>query len=153
MFGAIVKGKFKQFAFHRVSGTFVVADERVYAGQTITVLQGFSEAGEKRFEAKVGPDISNITINNPKGIIYVVENHSSVDGKIKAIEVATGKVSDLLPAGENNYIGAYSEIRIDNVNQLLYIADAVSDAFFVVDLVSNSLNNLGAQRSERTFVE
>ncbi len=149
----IVKGKFKQFAFHRVSGTFVVADERVYAGQTITVLQGFSEAGEKRFEAKVGPDISNITINNPKGIIYVAENRSSVDGKIKAIEVATGKVSDLLPAGENNYIGAYSEIRIDNVNQLLYIADAVSDAFFVVDLVSNSLNNLGAQRSERTFVE
>jgi DNA-binding beta-propeller fold protein YncE len=143
MSSGIIKGKFKQFAFHRRSGTFVVADERVYAGQTITVLQGFSEAGEKRFEAKVGPDISNMTINNSKGIIYVAENHSSVDGKIKEIEVATGKVSDLSPTGEDNYIGAYSEIRIDNVNQQLYIADAVSDAFFVVDLAANTLKNMG----------
>ncbi len=142
----IIKGAFKQLAFHRLSGTFVVADERMQAGQLITVVQGFSETGEKRFEATVGPDISNMTINNAMGIIYVAENHSSVDGTIKTINVATGEVKDLLSTLGDNYLGAYSDIRIDNPNQLLYIADAVSDDFFVVNLATNTLTNLHAKR-------
>lgn len=142
----MIKGAFKQLAFHRLSGTFVVADERVQAGQIITMVQGFSETGEKRFQATVGPDISNITINNAMGIIYVAENHSSVDGKIKTINVATGEVKDLLDSLGGNLIGAYSDIRIDNPNQLLYIADAVSDDFFVVNLKNNTLTNLQVKR-------
>lgn len=142
----LIKGKFKQLVFHRLSGTYVVADERMQAGRAVTVLQGFSEAGEKRFEAIVGPDISNITINNPMGIIYVAEHHSSAEGKIKAINVANGEVSDLLTTLGDNYLGAYSDIRIDNPNQLLYIADAVSDDYFVVNLATNTLTNLHAKR-------
>lgn len=149
----IIKGTFKQLAFHRISGTFVVADERKQAGRLVTVLQGFSEAGEKRFESVVGPDISNITINNPKGIIYVAENHSSVAGRIKAIDVATGITTDLLTSVGNNFIGAYSEIRIDNTNQLLYIADSVSDDFFVVDLATNTMKSLEAKRIQYFFAE
>ena len=46
------------------------ADERIINNQPVTVVQGFSETGEKRFEAQVGPDISNLAVNQSEGIIY-----------------------------------------------------------------------------------
>ena len=88
----IVRGAFKQFNFHRLSKTYIVADERVVNGVSKTVIQGFAEDGQKRFEAYVGPDISNLAINNTEGIIYVADNHSSAAGKIKTINISTGEV-------------------------------------------------------------
>lgn len=138
----VIKGEFKQFAFHRVTGTFVIADERTVNKKRVTIIQGFSENGDKRFESSVGPDISNITINNSKGIIYVAENHQQATGTIKTIDVKTGKVGDLLASIGTNTVGSYSDIRIDNVNQRLYIADVISNSFFVVNLASNTMTEL-----------
>ena len=91
---------------------------------------------------QLGADPSNIAINNTAGIIYVAEQHSSAAGKIKAIDINTGRVSDLVQSISGNPPGSYTQLRIDNVNKKLYIADAVSDAFFVVDLTTNSLSEL-----------
>lgn len=138
----VVRGTFKEFHYHRLSKTYIVADERVAKGATFTVIQGFSEAGEKRFEARVGADISNLAINNPAGVIYVAENHSSAGGKIKAIDIATGRVTDLVQDNGGSLVGAYTQLRIDIVNKLLYVADDVGDAFFVVDLATNKMTEL-----------
>ncbi|HRH77716.1 MAG TPA: hypothetical protein PK129_10250, partial [Cellvibrionaceae bacterium] len=138
----IVRGAFKQFNFHRLSKSYIVADERVVNGVSKTVIQGFAEDGQKRFEAYVGPDISNLAINNTEGIIYVAENHSSAAGKIKTINISTGEVGDLVQSYGDSAVGAYTDLRMDNVNKLLYVGDDVSDAFFVVDLAAKSISEL-----------
>ncbi|MEY4590021.1 MAG: hypothetical protein RL497_2097 [Pseudomonadota bacterium] len=138
----IVRGAFKQFNFHRLSKTYVVADERAINGVSKTIIQGFGEDGQKRFEALVGPDISNIAINNTGGIIYVAENHSSAAGKIKTINIATGEVGDLVASYGDSAVGAYTDLRMDNFNKRLYVADDVSDSFFVVELSTRILSEL-----------
>lgn len=138
----IVRGAFKQFNFHRLSKTYIVADERVVNGVSKTVIQGFAEDGQKRFEAYVGPDISNLAINNTEGIIYVADNHSSAAGKIKTINISTGEVGDLVQSYGASAVGAYTDLRMDNRNKLLYVGDDVSDAFFVVDLAAKSISEM-----------
>lgn len=138
----VVRGTFKYFNFHRITKTYVVADERNIEGKVSTFIQGYGEDGQKRFEFQVGPDISNIAINNPKGIIYVAENHSSVAGKIKAFNISTGEMGDLVTSYGASAVGAYTDLRIDNTNQRLYVADDVSDSIFVVDLATMSMSEL-----------
>lgn len=144
-----VTGTFKSFAYYRKGTTFLVADERVIDGAKKTVIQGFLEGsnGEasKKFEVTVGPDISNITVNNnsTSGTAYVAENKSAVMvSKLKAINLTTGTVADLGETKNGIAISHYSEIRIDNTNQKLYIGNAVSDTFYVVDLKTNVLSEL-----------
>lgn len=139
---ATLPGTFKQFALHRDSRTLIFADERIINNQPVTVVQGFSETGEKRFEAQVGPDISNLAVNQSEGIIYLAERHSSARGTLKTINVSTGAVGDLTVRYTTNEIGAYSDLRMDNPNKLLYIADAVSDSLFKIDLQAKILNSI-----------
>jgi DNA-binding beta-propeller fold protein YncE len=137
-----IKGTFKDFDYYRIGKLFVLADERVTNGTTTTTIQAFSESGDKRLEVQLGSDPSNIAINNSAGIIYVAEQHSSAAGKIKAIDINTGRVSDLVQSNSGNPPGSYTQLRMDNAQKKLYIADAVSDAFFVVDLTTNNLSEL-----------
>lgn len=138
----IIKGKFKDFNYHRSGKSFVLADERWVNGSAVTVIQMFSETGEKRSEVIIGADISNMTIDNAAGIIYVTERHSSAAGTLKAININSGLVTDLAPAVSGNLPGSYTQLRIDSLNKRLYIADDVSDAFFVVDLATNIMSEL-----------
>ncbi|RYE28114.1 MAG: hypothetical protein EOP48_33855, partial [Sphingobacteriales bacterium] len=81
-----IKGTYKDFNFHRLSKTFVIAEEREISGVRRTIIQGFTEgSGVKKFQVQIGADISNMAINNTDGIIYVAENKSSlIASKIKA---------------------------------------------------------------------
>ncbi|MEY4588980.1 MAG: hypothetical protein RL497_1056, partial [Pseudomonadota bacterium] len=139
-----VQGDFKQFNFHRVSKTYVIADERQVSGVKRTVIQGFTEGtGQKKFEAEVGPDISNIAINNNDGIVYVAENRSSMmASKLKAININTGAVTDLGESKNGITIAHYSDIRMDNNKKKLYIGDTVSDSIYEVDLASKVLSEV-----------
>ena len=56
------------------------------------------------------------------------------DAKLKAINLTTGEVSDLLAVPNERTIGGYSDLRMDNVNKKLYVGDAISDVIFVVEL-------------------
>ena len=58
------KARLSTFNYHRASKTYIFADERTLAGKTSTTIQGFNEDGSKRFETVVGPDISNLAVNN-----------------------------------------------------------------------------------------
>jgi hypothetical protein len=139
-----IMGTYMDFNFHRVSKTFVIADERIISGVKRTVIQGFTEGtGVKKFEAEVGADISNIAINNTDGIIYVAENRSSlIAGKLKAININTGAVSDLGESKTNVTVANYSDLRMDNVNKKLYIGDTVADAIYEVSLANKILTEL-----------
>ncbi len=141
----VIKGVYKDFNYYRLGKLYVLADERMEIGSTYTAIQVFSESGERRFEVRLGADISNMAIDNNAGIIYVAENHSSFAGTIKAINITTGQVTQLVKSISGNSPGAYTQLRIDNVNKKLYIADDVSDAFFVVDLATGSLSELKYQ--------
>lgn len=137
---ATLPGTFKQFVLHRESRTLIFADERMLNNRPVTVVQGFSETGEKRFEAQVGPDISNLAVNQSEGVIYLAERHSSAAGKLKTINVSTGAVGDLLVNYTTNHIGAYTDLRMDNPNKIVYIADDVSDSLFKIDLGTKILS-------------
>lgn len=137
-----VRGKFKFLNIHGSSNTYIVADERLLNGAAYTMIQGFSEDGAKRFESKIGPDISNLVVDEVAGAIYVVENHSSALGKIKSISVATGAVHNLIEVSADLALGAYSTLYFDAANRRLYIGDNVSDSIFVLDLASNEISAL-----------
>jgi hypothetical protein len=137
----VVKGTFKSFAIYRKSNIFVIADERDVNGTKRTFISGYKEGAngyaEFKYSKEVGSDISNITINNnsTSGNAYFAENKSSlVAGKLKSMNLTTGEVSDLGESRNGITVANYSELRIDNTNQRLYIADAVSDSIFSVDL-------------------
>jgi hypothetical protein len=153
--GAVV-GTFKSFNFHRVSKTFVIADEREINGVKRTVIQGFSEVdGKEVFKAEVGPDISNMAINNNSGIVYVAENKSSlIAGKLKTITISTGEVGDLGEIKGNITISNYSDIRMDNSKDKnkLYIGDAVSDSIYEINLLTKVLTELPVKAAEVTDV-
>ena len=51
-------------------------------------------------------------------------------------------MGDLTVRYTTNEIGAYSDLRMDNPNKLLYIADAVSDSLFKIDLQAKILNSI-----------
>ncbi|HRH76018.1 MAG TPA: hypothetical protein PK129_01620, partial [Cellvibrionaceae bacterium] len=150
---ATLPGTFKQFALHRESRTLIFADERIFNNQPVTVVQGFSETGEKRFEAQVGPDISNLAVNQSEGIIYLAERHSSSAGKLKTINLSTGAVGDLLVNYTTNQIGAYTDLRMDNPNKILYMADNVSDSLFKIDLGTKILSPIEYTQPELNFPE
>lgn len=140
----VVKGTYRHFSIHRNTKTFVIADERESGNTKVTVIQGFSEAnGNKIFEAEVGADISNMAIANTEGMLYVAENKSSLmTSKLKAINVATGAVSDMGEIKGGITIADYSDLRIDNSKKKLYIGDAVGDAIYEVDLNTKVLSEL-----------
>jgi hypothetical protein len=149
----VLKGPFKSFAYYRKGATFLIADERVINGSKRTVIQAFAEGSNgiavKKFEKEVGPDISNITVNNgnqagsPGGFAYVAENKSSLlVGKLKAIDLNDGTVTDLGEIRGNTTVANYSELRIDNTNQLLYIGDSVSDSIYEVKLSDKTMREL-----------
>ncbi|HRH79252.1 MAG TPA: hypothetical protein PK129_18060, partial [Cellvibrionaceae bacterium] len=139
-----VQGTYRQFNFHRVSKTFVIADERDIGGVKRTVIQGFSEAdGSKKFEVEVGANISNMAIYNTDGIIYVAENKSSLmTSKLKAINIATGSVTDMGEIKGGTTIADYSDVRIDNAKKKLYVGDAVGDAIYEIDLTTKVVTEL-----------
>lgn len=139
---SLLPGTFKHFNLHRESRTLIFADERFINNQPVTVVQGFSETGEKRFEAQVGPDSSNLAVNQAEGIIYLAERHSSAAGKIKTINISTGEVGDLQLNYRANQIGAYTDLRMDNPNKILYIADDVSDSLFKIELGTKILSTI-----------
>ncbi|RZA06899.1 MAG: cadherin repeat domain-containing protein [Moraxellaceae bacterium] len=138
----VVRGTFKFLNIHGASKTYIVADERLFNGAAYTMIQGFGEDGAKRFETKIGPDISNMVVNEAAGVVYVAENHSSVLGKIKSINVTTGEVHNLIDVPADLALGAYSTLHFDPANGRLYIGDNVSDSIFVLDLVINEISAL-----------
>jgi hypothetical protein len=140
----VVKGTYRHFGIHRNSKTFVIADERESGGSKVTVIQGYSEAsGAKVFESQVGADISNMAIANTDGILYVAENKSSlIASRLKAINVATGAVTDMGEIKGGITIADYSDLRIDNAKRKLYIGDAVGDAIYEIDLNTKVLSEL-----------
>jgi hypothetical protein len=138
----VIQGTFKYFNYHRANKIYIFADERTVAGMVSTTIQGFTEDGSKRFEAVVGPDISNLAVNNKGTHVYVAENHATSAGKLKAIDINTGEVHDLVQSFGESTVGAYSDIRIDNVSQQLFIGDDVSDSIFSVDLATQILSDL-----------
>lgn len=137
-----VRGKFKFLNIHGSSKTYIVADERVQDGRSHTIIQGFGEDGVKRFEAIIGPDISNLVVDEAAGVVYVAENHSSALGKIKSISVESGEVKNVIGTPTELGLGAYSTLHLDAKNGKLYIGDNVSDSIFVLDLASNKINAL-----------
>jgi hypothetical protein len=138
----VVKGKFKQFSYHRTSQTYIVADERVVDGTSQTLVQGFSAAGSKRFEAVIGGDISNLTVDETANVLYVAELSGTPAAKLKAINMNNGVVSGLDGSPSGVVIGSMADLRMDNVNKKLYVGDAVSDAIFVVDLTTQTVSEL-----------
>ncbi|HEY6530082.1 MAG TPA: cadherin repeat domain-containing protein [Cellvibrionaceae bacterium] len=143
----IILGTFKYFNFHRASKTYIIADERNINNIQQTLVRGFGEHGQKKFEALIGPDISNLTINEKESLVYVAENHSLATGKIKSININNGDVADLIDSYGTSAVGAYSSIRIDIPNKLLYIGDDVSDSVFVVDLTTRSMSQINISSS------
>ncbi|MFO1370173.1 MAG: cadherin repeat domain-containing protein [Marinagarivorans sp.] len=137
-----VQGKFKYLSYHRASKTYIVADERTANGSSQTIVQGFSESGQKRFEARVGADISTLAIDEAAGMIYLAENSGSPEAKLKAINATNGDLTDLLASHGDHVIGGYTDLRMDNVNKKLYVGDAVSDVIYVVDLASKTMTEL-----------
>ncbi|MEY4588823.1 MAG: hypothetical protein RL497_899 [Pseudomonadota bacterium] len=138
----IIRGTFKYFNFHSASKTYIISDERSVNNIQQTVVQGFSENGQKKFETTVGGDSSNMAVDQAAGLVYIAENHSSANGKIKSIDINTGEVRDLVGSDGESHVGAYSNIQMDNVNKRLYIGDDVSDSIFVVDLVTHTMSEL-----------
>jgi hypothetical protein len=129
-----VDATLKHFAVDGAAKTYIFAYERRENGQVKTLIQGFGENGAKRFEAQLGPDISNLAVHETAGLIYVAENSGSASAKIKRIDTATGTVTDLLPVNSEIPHGAYTGLGLDEANNRLYIGDAVSDAIYVLDL-------------------
>lgn len=137
-----VPGTFKYFNFHRASKTYIISDERSINNIQQTVVQGFGENGQKKFEAIISGDSSNMAVNQAAGLVYIAENHSSANGKIKAISIDTGEVRDAVESYGTSNLGAYSNIQMDNFNKRLYIGDDVSDSIFVVDLATHGMSEL-----------
>ncbi|MFO1367504.1 MAG: cadherin repeat domain-containing protein [Marinagarivorans sp.] len=135
-------GTFKHFNYYEANNTFIVADERFSDGIKKTHIQGFNKAGSKQFETILGADISNLAINQTAGLMYVVENHSSGEGKIKEIEIKSGVIRDIDIPSHAVTLGAYTNIQIDRFKNILYIGDDVSDSIFAVDLATQLISDL-----------
>jgi hypothetical protein len=137
-----IQGKFKYLSFHRASKTYIFSDERTVGGVAQTVVQGFSENGQKRFEATIGADSSVIAVDEAAAFAYVAEKSGTNNAKLKAINITSGDVSDLLASQGDYTIGGFSDLRMDNVNKKLYVGDAISDVIYVVDLEAKSISEL-----------
>lgn len=137
-----VQGKFKYLGYHRASKTYILSEERTANGSTQTVVQGFSDNGQKRFEARVGGDSSVLAVDEAAANVYLAENSGTPAAKLKAISLANGDVSDLVSSHGEHTIGGYTELRMDNVNKKLYVGDAISDVIYVVDLATKTMTEL-----------
>jgi len=146
---AQVPGVLKQIGVDGTSNTYVLADERIINGVARTFIQGFGEDGVKRFESQVGPDISNLVVHEAAGLIYVAENSASSQAKIKSIELATGRVSDLIVGNSENIHGAFASLGLDRHKGILYVGDTVSDSIFAVDLLARSMREQKYSRANR----
>lgn len=153
----LVSDTFKSFAFYRKGTMFLIAFEREINGTKRTIISGYKEGSngnaELKFSKEVGGDISNITVNNnsTNGTAYFAENRSSlVAGKLKAMDLKDGTVSDLGESKGNVTVANYSELRIDNTNQKIYVADSVSDSIYVVDIATKTLTEMPVQPSVQT---
>jgi hypothetical protein len=138
----IIQGTFKSFNFHRASKTYIVADERNINNIRQTLVQGFTEDGQKKFEATVGADSSNMAVDQAARLVYIAQNHNTANGKIKAINIDTGEAHDLVESYGAINLGAYTNIQMDNVYKRVYIGDDVSDSVFVVDLATHAMSEL-----------
>lgn len=137
-----IQGDFKYFNLHAKSDTYLVASEHSVDGSVRTQIQGFGQDASIRFRSEVGADTSNLVIDEEAGFIYVAENSHASTAKIKVIEIATGKVSDLLEEKSEIAHGAYTSLGLDKANNLLYVGDTVSDAIYVVNLMGKSVREL-----------
>ncbi len=148
-----IKGPLKSFAYYRNGSMFLIADERTISGVKKTVIQAFTEgangAAQFKFEVSVGPDISNITVNNGNsngavgGVAYVAENKSSLlAGKLKKIDLIKGEVSDLGEIKGNVTIANFTDLRFDNAYQKLYVGDSVADSIYEITINTNVLREL-----------
>ncbi len=138
----VIQGTFKFCNLHGNSKTVIIADERLVEGKRATIIQGFTEAGQKRFEAVVGADISNLVVDEMRGAVYVAELHKSSFAKLKAINARSGEVSNLLDSFGNAGVGALTVLHMDNQNNQLYIGDDVSDSIFTLDFSARELREL-----------
>lgn len=137
-----LQGKFKYLGYHRASKTYIISDERTANGQAQTVVQGFAESGQKRFEARVGADSSIMAVDEAASMVYLAENSGTPAAHLKAINLTNGDVTDLVTAHGDHVIGGYTDLRMDNVNKKLYVGDAISDVIYVVDLATKTMTEL-----------
>ena len=154
-------GSLKSFAYYRNGSMFLIADERTISGVKKSVIQAFTEgvngAAQFKFEVSVGPDISNIAVNNGNstgaagGFAYVAENKSSlIAGKLKKIDLTKGEVSDLGEIKGNVTVANYADLRIDNTNQKLYIGDSVADSIHEINISTKVLKELPLVQATNT---
>jgi hypothetical protein len=137
-----ITGVFKYFSYHEASKTYIFADERELNGIKYTAVQGFSDDTSKRFEVMIGPDISNLAINQSTGLLYVAENHSTSAGNIREIDIKSGFAKNAVESNNSLAIGAYTNIQVDPTTNRLYIGDDVSDSIFVADLSARTIGEL-----------
>ena len=136
------KNGLKQFAVHGRSNTFVFTEPRSLNDVLQTFIQGFSEAGVQRFEVQLGANISNLVVHESAGLIYVADNNRASGAQLKAIDIATGVVQDLIYEQGVVPHGAFTGLALDQVNDRLYVADSISDSIYQVDLKNKSMSEL-----------
>jgi hypothetical protein len=146
--GDVIQGTFKFSTMHGSSKTIIIADERLLQARRVTVIQGFSEAGQKRFEAVVGPDISNLVVDESRSAVYVAEHHESPFAQLKAININSGEVSNLIESFGDAAVGAVTVLHMDNPNNQLYIGDDISDTVFTLDFSARALRALSLEGFE-----
>lgn len=136
------KSGHKQFAVHGRSNTFVFTEQRSLNGVLQFFIRGFSGVGVQRFEAQLGANISNLVVHESAGLIYVADNNRASGAQLKAIDIATGVVQDLIDEQGVVPHGAFTGLVLDQVNDRLYVADSISDSIYQVDLKNKSMSEL-----------
>lgn len=138
----LIKGNFKYFVALAAQNTFIFADERTENGTLITYIQGINAAGKLLFDARTGPDISNMVIDANEGLIYVAERCSSESAQIKTIRITDGTTQSLPIKEKMPHYLELSTIQIDGANKKLYAGDTVADSLFEIDLATQSMREI-----------
>ncbi|HMU66337.1 MAG TPA: cadherin repeat domain-containing protein [Cellvibrionaceae bacterium] len=136
------KNGHKQFAVHGRSNAFVFTEQRSLNGVLQSFIRGFSEAGVQRFEVQLGANISNLVVHESAGLIYFAENNLGSGAQLKAIDIATGVVQNMIDEARGVPHGAFTGLALDQVNDRLYVADSISDSIYQVDLKNKSMGEL-----------
>ncbi|MFO1369418.1 MAG: cadherin repeat domain-containing protein [Marinagarivorans sp.] len=137
-----VASGYKQFDVHGYSKTYIFSVEQLVEGVLHSYMVGFDERGVQRFEAELGIDSSNFVVHEKAGVIYWAEHSTKSDAKIKAMNIATGVVSDLL---DEQYVlahGSFAGLGLDQKNDRLYIGDSVSNSIYMIDLTDKSMREI-----------
>lgn len=139
---SVVKGAYKKFAVDFLSQSYVFADERMIDGQLQTLIQCFNQAGEKRFEVVVGPDITDMVVHSAANVLYLAENSKNARAKLKVINLANGELKDLVSLPAQHEHGGFTSLGLDAARNRLLVGDFISDSIYVVDLLAGQLSQL-----------